>query len=455
MSAGTATGWIKPTFDGRRGSDYASLRFRRRSPLFGASQPYWLTGQDVSASKVRVASDYSDSVPESSKYVGSQGYHPLEELKDREKKRDMRLTDAEIARTTVEANTKALLVLPGRVHCEPHGHVSWVESQYVIDDYGDIFFELSDDLNILQDRAASNPMTVIIGTDSPFYGDNRVLTSNFSHILDGENSDEILFVDDYDEIGDTEITDTLIKWGMPATLRNIHPLYFAKCLTKAVHTMYGSRMDRPSNALSIVGFLRPAFIDEVSYIRPLFHHEDDQDYSSDWRDEAEKEEEQVAGMYGYIDGERGGWNSNTGSSTSSTLYKLEIMTMELLSIYGHRSIISSQDFQDAEPDILAHSASAIIERFNEYGIHNSIALQTLCRKRKGLNVEGARLIGVDRLGMDVRVFSGMEARTLRFSFTARATSESAAEKKIKRMLFPRYQRKSSRTPSDESRDLTS
>ncbi|CAN6237615.1 unnamed protein product [Urochloa humidicola] len=30
---------------------------------------------------------------------------------------------------------------------------------------------------------------------------------------------------------DTEITDILIEWGMPATMCAIHPIYFAKCLT--------------------------------------------------------------------------------------------------------------------------------------------------------------------------------------------------------------------------------
>jgi len=39
-----------------------------------------------------------------------------------------------------------------------------------------------------------------------------------------------------------------------------------------------------------------------------------------------------------------------------------------------RSTISSKDFQDAEPDLLAHSNSAIIESTNEtcltLGIHN-------------------------------------------------------------------------------------
>lgn len=39
----------------------------------------------------------------------------------------------------------------------------------------------------------------------------------------------------------------------------------------------------------------------------------------------------------------------------------------------------------------------------------------------GLFIQRAKLIGVDSLGMDVRVFSGMEAQTLRFSFNARVS----------------------------------
>jgi len=43
-------------------------------------------------------------------------------------------------------------------------------------------------------------------------------------------------------------------------------------------------MDSPSNGLSIVGYLRPAFIEEESYLRSLFHGECSSDrYSSDWK----------------------------------------------------------------------------------------------------------------------------------------------------------------------------
>lgn len=50
-------------------------------------------------------------------------------------------------------------------------------------------------------------------------------------------------------------------------------------------------------------------------------------------------------------------------------------------------MIDLQEFQDAEPDVLANSASAIIERFNEYGTECNTALKALCRRRKGLAVE--------------------------------------------------------------------
>jgi hypothetical protein len=48
-----------------------------------------------------VAADYSDSVPDS-KYTRDRGYHPLEEVKERPKKKDLLLTDVETARTVVE-----------------------------------------------------------------------------------------------------------------------------------------------------------------------------------------------------------------------------------------------------------------------------------------------------------------------------------------------------------------
>uniref|UniRef100_A0A0D9YIP8 DUF2470 domain-containing protein n=1 Tax=Oryza glumipatula TaxID=40148 RepID=A0A0D9YIP8_9ORYZ len=417
--AGVTFNWIKTPLDIRRFHDFSSLSFRCRN-TFGSIQPSWLTtDQEPSFSKVRVAADYSDSVPDS-KYTRDRGYHPLEEVKERPKKKDLSLTDVETARTVVEANSKGLLVFPARVHNEPHGHVAWSDFQYIVDDYGDIFFQVPDSENILEDDAANNPVTVLIGMDGPIIGETSVVTSDFSDYMDVENF--IDMPDENDSKIDTEITDILIEWGMPATMRAIHPIYFAKCLTKAVHDKHREKMDSPSNGVSIVGYLRPAFIEEESYLRSLFHGECNGDgYSSDWRDDDKS-------RFDF---------TNVGSSTDSTIYKLEIMTVELFSIYGKQLMIDPQDFQDAEPDILANSASEIINRIKENDDKCAMALRSLCHRKKGLTVEEASLISIDSLGIDVRAFSGLEARTVRFSFNAQALSERSAEKKIMRMLFPR------------------
>jgi hypothetical protein len=47
-----------------------------------------------------VAADYSDSVPDS-KYTRDRGYHPLEEVKERPKKKDVSIP-IKTARTVVE-----------------------------------------------------------------------------------------------------------------------------------------------------------------------------------------------------------------------------------------------------------------------------------------------------------------------------------------------------------------
>ncbi|RLN24007.1 uncharacterized protein C2845_PM07G31590 [Panicum miliaceum] len=456
MAAGATLNWVKTPFDSRRFHDLSSLSFQCRNP-FGSIQHCWLpANQDSSLTKVRVAADYSDSVPDS-KYTRDRGYHPLEEVKERPKKKDLLLTDVETARTVVEANSKGLLVFPARVHNQPHGHVAWSEFQYVIDDYGDIFFVVPDSENLLEDDTANNPVTVLIGMDGPIIGESSVVISDFSDYMDGENFMDVPN-EHYSKI-DTEITDILIEWGMPATMRAIHPVYFAKCLTKAVHENHGEKMDSPSNGVSIVGYLRPAFIEEESYLRSLFHGERNSDgYSSDWKvngtDEYNRETQSISGtdriVGNLIDDDKSRFDfSDTRTSTDSMIYKLEIMTIELFSMYGKQLMIDPQDFQDSEPDILANSASAIIERIKENSDQCAVALRSLCRRKKSLTVEEASLIGVDSLGIDVRAFSGLEARTVRFSFNAQALSERSAEKKIRRMLFRRYQRKSVKTSTED------
>ncbi|CAN6448904.1 unnamed protein product [Victoria cruziana] len=465
MAAGSVSAWIRSPCESQRnviGSnrriyDHCSLSFRCKNPLYGGSfSSISSTDHDICLSKVWVAADYSDSIPDSSNCGESMGYHPLEDVKER-KGKDKILTDAEIARTVAEANNKALLVFPGIVHREPHGHASWCDYHYVIDAYGDMYFEIYDYENIMQDREASNPVNVLIGLDIPIYKANKGLADDDYESPDIGSGDEIYFEDDdHEENDEVNVPASSTDWGYPDSMHWVHPMYFARHLTKAVDSKYGEMMDHPSNGISIVGLLRPALLDEEYYLRRFFYGEECDDHSSDWKDESDKELEQVTSTSDLTDGDflRPNMKDN-GSRFSSTLYKLEIVNIQLFNVYGNQRGVSLQDFQEAEPDILVHSASAIIDHFNEYGMKCTAALRTLCRKKKGMKVEGANIIGVDSLGLDVRVYSGVETKTLRFPFNSPATSESSAEKKIQRMLFPRHHRRNPKPPNDAYEDADS
>ncbi|CAA3009940.1 uncharacterized protein At3g49140 isoform X1 [Olea europaea subsp. europaea] len=425
-SYGVPASWIKPSFELQKVSEHSALRCE--NAFFGATLFNWFPiGHDSSISRVSVAADYSDSVPDSSNYVANKGYHPLEELRDCRRVRDKRLTSAEIARTAVEANSTALLIFPGIVHCEPHEHISWAEFEYVIDEFGDIFFEIFDGENILQYRETSNPVNVLIGMDLLQY-ENRKIDVFDDKSLEADFNDDILFDDDDFKVEYSETSDARVDWGMPENSSWIHPVYFTKCLTEAVNVGRAEMMDYPSNGVSILGIIKPAFIDEELYLRRLFDDEDSDGYTSDLKD-----------------GDSLSFNSrNDRSRDRSTIYKLEITKIELFSVYGVQSVVGVQDFQYAEPDVLVHSTPAILEHFGETDTRSKFALKALCKK-KGLDVEVANLIGVDSLGMDVRVSSGTEVQTHRFPFKVRATSECAAEKQIQQLLFPRSQRKKLKT----------
>ncbi|XP_040361717.1 uncharacterized protein At3g49140 [Rosa chinensis] len=316
---GISSSWMKPPFDGRRYPDPLGVSLKCRNPLVGPTQFHWLSiGHGLCLSKVSVAADFSDSAPESSSYMTNQGYHPLEELKACKMVRDTKLTSAEIARTTVEANDSALLVFPGKIHSEPHEQISWAEFQYVIDDYGDLYFELFDDANILEDPTASNPVNALFGMDIPTHNNGRI-AGGFS-ILDDQNSDDIPFDDHYLEVVQSEAFDVL-DWEIPDASTLIHPIYFAKCLTKAINIRHDRKMDHPSNGVSILGCLIPAFADEEFYVRRLFHYEDSDYYNSD-----EKDGKGVSIS-----------SKSDRSKNCLALYRLEIMRIELFSVYGVQS----------------------------------------------------------------------------------------------------------------------
>ncbi|PWA72358.1 hypothetical protein CTI12_AA271390 [Artemisia annua] len=412
-SYGVTSNWMRSP-EIPKTSDNFDSRFRCKNPFLGDTQLHWWPiGRKNCISTVSVAADYPDSVPESSNYVAKNGYHPLEELKSGKRVRETKLTGAEIAKTTIEANSSALLIFPATVHSEPHEHISWAEYPYVIDDGGDIYFRVPDDANIMHDPEATNPVNVLIGMDLPLF-ENQLLSISESRNSDNSIDDNPFF-DDYDEDEGPDMLGGFMEWNMPMDSAGIHPIYFAKCLTKAANVEYAKKMDHPSNGVSVMGCLSPAYVDEELYLRRLFSIEDGDGYDQNWKDE-------------------------DVNCSSSIFYRLEIMRIELFSVYGVQSAINLQDFRDAEPDILVHSVPDIVAHFSEDTMDCNHALRSLCKKN-GFYVEEANIIGVDSLGMDVRVFTGHEVRTHRFPFKIRATSETAAEKQIQQLLFPRARRK--------------
>ncbi|CAN8254224.1 unnamed protein product [Cochlearia groenlandica] len=444
-------------FDRCGSANLSALSSRCKVPLFGSAFHVSYGGHDLGLTKVSVAADYSDSVPDSSFY----GYHPLEDVKPSKRVQETKLSAPEVARTTVEANSSAVLVFPGAIHCEPHDQSSWSEFKYVIDDYGDIFFDIPDDENILEDPGANNPVKALFGMDVPRYENTRIHEEY--NVSDIGQLDQIIFDDHYFEIMDSEARDIPVDWGMPDTSNGVHPIYFAKHMSKAISVDYDRKMDYPSNGVSILGCLRPAFLDEESYIRRLFVSEDRDDYSWEVQGPFILTSPQISILtlfpdilysppFGYLcPGDDNNSSRRDENDTSSSLYRLEIVGIELLSLYGSESSISLQDFQDAEPDILVHSSSAIIDRFNDRGINSSIALKALCKK-KGHHAEEANLISVDSLGIDVRVFAGTQVQTHRFPFKTRATTEIAAEKKIHQLLFPRSRRRKLKSHEESLKD---
>ncbi|XP_071714941.1 uncharacterized protein At3g49140-like [Rutidosis leptorrhynchoides] len=208
---------------------------------------------------------------------------------------ETKLTGAEIAKTTIEANSSALLIFPGTVHCEPHEHISWAEYPYVIDDGGDIYFRVPDDANIMHDPEATNAV-------------NQQLSIPMGHISDN-SVDDITFFDDYYEDEGADMLADFTEWNILIDSAGVHPIYFAKCLTKAANMEYARKMDHPSNGVSVLGCLSPAYVDEDFYLRRLFSIEDGDSYDRNWKHE-------------------------DVNFNASLFYRLEIMRIELFSVYG-------------------------------------------------------------------------------------------------------------------------
>ncbi|CAI0403141.1 unnamed protein product [Linum tenue] len=317
-------------------------------------------------------------------------YHPFEEIVDSASKGsgDVRLTAEETCRTIVEVNSKANVMLTNLVNEEIHENIMWPDMPYVTDEYGNVYFQVKNDEDILKTLTSKNNYVEIVA------------------VL--EDDDDVDGDDDSDD-EDWEDEDSS------------HPMYFAKRLTQIASDDPVDWMKQPPTGLAIQGILRPAFDEEHTDIQRHMSA------SEDVPGRAEKD--------------------GTGPATGTSFYKLEPIKIQLISADGHQYVsscdfwvqtsVEPDDFRNAKPDVIAHSSAKIISRLKDGGEKVTEALISLCWRCKGIQVEEATLIGVDSLGFDLRVCSGTQVQTLRFAFNSRATSEYSAERQLNDLLYPR------------------
>ncbi|GMP70343.1 hypothetical protein CsSME_00029229 [Camellia sinensis var. sinensis] len=414
-------------------------------------------------------------------------YHPFEDIVESElmEAGDARLTPAEITRTIIEVNSKATLMFTGFVNEEVHDNIFWPDLPYVTDEYGNIYFQVKNDEDILKTLSAEdNLVQVIIGLDTAELLSEMELAGS-SEIdfgieeIDDEDSDVEDNDDDDDDDDDDEDEDededdnydgewvsiledeedqedsdeSLGDWAKLETMRFSHPMYFAKKMSEVASDDPIDFMDQPPAGLAVQGLLRPAFIEEHSVIQKHISESNDQSGDNN-SDQIERSVEDKVEDIGIINGHRHGPGSAQDSDiwaeelekgesvrNGTSFYKLEMIKIQLISAHGHQTFVEVEDFRKARPDAIAHSAAKIISRLKAGGEKTTQALKSLCWRCKGIQAEEATLIGVDALGFDLRICSGTQVQTLRFTFNKRASSEYSAERQLNDLLFPRTHHK--------------
>lgn len=387
--------------------------------------------------------EHPGSVPDPLKSRWDHRYHPSEEIGEpapREDDKDVRLTNAETARTIIEVNSKATLMFSGLIDDEVHENVIWPDLPYLTDEHGDIYFEVKDDEDILQTLIADDKLVqVIIGLDniemltemevpgpSNFDFGIEDITNEDSDIEDDYEEDVVAILEDEDD--DMISSETLSDWSNLETLNSSHPMYFARKIAEVVSNIHFDWMEQPSSFIVVQGLLRPAFIEEHTFVRK--HPLGGNTSNGEMHHPGEVVEDNIEEL-----------DKDNRLYSGTAFYKLEMINVQLVSAYGNQDVVNVQDFLKARPDVIAHSSANIISHLKAGGETTTQALKSLCWRHKGIRVEEAALAGVDSLGFDLRVCSGTQVQTLRFAFNTRATSELSAEKQLRDLLFPRFQHK--------------
>uniref|UniRef100_A0ACD5WYF3 Uncharacterized protein n=1 Tax=Avena sativa TaxID=4498 RepID=A0ACD5WYF3_AVESA len=356
-------------------------------------------------------------------------YHPSEDIAETLHLNDgdpARLTDAESARTIIDVNNNATVMISTLFDEGVHERIILPEFPYLTDENGDIYFEVDNEDTVMESIMGEDKIAhVIIGLDNTdVFADLDLAAASSTQFMQEEEDDdddsddeESDFDEDFEEEGvfsvegedggdDDDEDDDAPSWSNLETVNSCHPLYFARMIVESASKSIIDWLDRPPASLVVEGQLRPAFAEESTMVsRHLLNG-----------DEPLKDSKK----------ERG-----------ATFFKVEVLSIELITAYGTEPKVKIEEYRKSRPDIIAHSAPNIISRLRAGGDKITQALKSLCWRCKAIQVEEAAIIGVDCLGIDLRLCSGTQVQTLRFAFPTKATSEFIAEKQIHELLFPK------------------
>ncbi|CAI9092311.1 OLC1v1027510C1 [Oldenlandia corymbosa var. corymbosa] len=418
-----------------------------------------------------------------------QRYHPFEDISDSELNEDGEaiLNPAETTRTVIEVNSKATLMFSSLVNDQVHENIFWPDLPYVTDEHGNIYFRVKNDEDILQTLSSDeNLVQVIIGLDTAevlsemeSLGQTEIafdldeFDDEDSDVDDEDDEDEDEDADGYEkdwvaiidneEDEESDSDESLGDWAKLETMRASHPMYFARKLSEAASDDPIDFMEQPPAGIAIQGLLRPAIVEEHTVIQKQIsdNHSSDNITDKIVKMEGHKEEDATRiNGHKHQDGsaqEGLQWmeesETDEASENGTSFYKLEMVKIQLISAHGHQSFVELEDFRRAQPDAIAHSAAKIISRIKAGGEKTIQALKSLCWRCKGIQVEEVALIGIDSLGFDLRVCSGTQVQTLRFSFSKRASSEYSAERQLNSLIFPRSNHKQQQKKEAQQTEL--
>ncbi|KFK27685.1 hypothetical protein AALP_AA8G415300 [Arabis alpina] len=411
--------------------------------------------------RIQAIAEYLGSASDPKKPNGKSSYHPSEEIRAfvPEKPGDSRLPPPETARTIIEVNKKGTLMLSGLLGIGLHENILWPDIPYVTDQHGNIYFQVKENEDIMQSVVTSdnNYVQVIVGFDTMEMIKDMELNSpsgigfGIEEMEDGitevedentgdgdeeenkEDEEWVAVLEDGDEDDDyvSDSDDTLGDWANLETMRACHPMYFARRMAEVASNDSVNWMKQASAGLAIQGLLSRVFVKDPSDIQK---HTSDTLSKTDKNKEGVKLEDKLKDIC-TTSGDESEILETEDSRKAISYYKLEMIRIQLITAQGHQTEVQVEAVRKAQPDAIALASDSIVSGLEEDGGKLTEALKSLCWKHNEIQAEEVKFIGIDSLGFDLRLCSGMQIETLRFAFLRKATSVHNAEGQLREILF--------------------